>query len=274
MDGEVTEVEGSDVPSEWEQNVTVQSQSSGDTPTIYSSRNIYQNSIENSNKKNNGINDSTFGSVASETDQPLGSRAQYMIPREEFADESKPCPLSPEVHFAATCLDFTSEDRKREYKFLTSDEKKEIKNVTIKYSDDGVVSASYSPPAFLPSSPVPVRTNMTSTYPTCTPISPILSSPTSPISSSFRVSFSTQKKGKISDIVEKKYETQLDMVFNNKVAIVSPPRRTIHESDDEKNDPRNNDSFASLQNFYPEVDSPMKEVCSPADSISLNSRGK
>ena len=72
---------------------------------------------------------------------------------------------------------------------------------------------------FLSPSPVPVRTNMTSTYPACTPISPILSSPTSPISSSFRVSFSTQKKGKISDVVEKKYETQLDVVFNNKVEI-------------------------------------------------------
>ena len=150
VDEKIAEVEDIHIKSGWEKNVTIQSQSSGDTPTSYRSRNIYEILYTSS--------------VASTASRPVRDDVLNLIPKGDFVDDDKSRPSSPEVCSSATCLDFTSEDRKREYKFVSSDEKKEIKNVTIKYSDDGVVSASYSPPAFLPPSPVPVRTNMTSTY--------------------------------------------------------------------------------------------------------------
>ena len=319
--GDITEIKDTDVPRELEENVIGQSLSCGGKATVNTSRNMSDNSYSklnlncdknNDNDMNNNnddddndiINNSIFLSVPSTVRTSSGSELLVNMLGKEFSDGEKTCPFSPAGCSSSTCLDFTSEDKKREYKFNNSDEKNDVKNVIIKYNDDfnsdAVLSVSYSPPSTLPPpplffSPVDVRTNMSSSYSHSTPLPHIASSsPSSPKSYSHRAFPPIHNTDKISDLIENDYEVQLDpefKFFSSTIATVPPFFKKINdtnvndnnenenidndnENENERSDPKNNDSFASLQNFYPELTSPMKEICSPAGSNSKITKEK
>ena len=319
--GDITEIKDTDVPRELEENVIGQSLSCGGKATVNTSRNMSDNSYSklnlncdknNDNDMNNNnddddndiINNSIFLSVPSTVRTSSGSELLVNMLGKEFSDGEKTCPFSPAGFSSSTCLDFTSEDKKREYKFNNSDEKNDVKNVIIKYNDDfnsdAVLSVSYSPPSTLPPpplffSPVDVRTNMSSSYSHSTPLPHIISSsPSSPKSYSHRAFPPIHNTDKISDLIENDYEVQLDpefKFFSSTIATVPPFFKKINdnnvndnnenenidndnENENERSDPKNNDSFASLQNFYPELTSPMKEICSPAGSNSKITKEK
>ena len=240
--------------------------------TNYTSANTTAGTITNSN---------TRQPIAARTRSSHGPQTLDKASKERFSDDEKDSPFSP-VSFGATCLDFTSEDKKREYKFVDQSEEQEVKNVIIRYSDDDhiAVCASYSPPASLQPPPIfcspPLRTVCRDTYTTK------INTPISPIMSTHRLLRSnTRNANKVAD-KEIVIDDSIDLNIPQrclKVTIISPPHDldTSKESDneEEKSVCARNESFMSLQNFYPELISPLPEECTPSGShlkLSIESK--